>query len=304
MENSSAVLTFAIPFYSTPEYLKLAIESVIRQTRTDWKLIVVDDCSPIPGIRDLVEGFKDNRISYSLNPQNLGQAGNWNRCLELAQTDLVTLLHADDELEPDYAEKMVGVMEKGPGAAAAFCRARIIDENGREIFSFVDHYKKFLMQSTTEIFSLKGEDGLSALIKGNFIMCPTLCYRRSRLGGQVFSRDWKCTPDMDYTTRLLLSGAELISVPEVCFRYRRHGESGTAHTQRSLRMFEEEVALYKKLASDSASLGWRKSERLAQRKKILKLRVGFAFAKDLAAFDITGALRKGGYLGRLIFGRA
>lgn len=304
MANSSATLTFAIPFYSTPEYLKLAIESVQRQTRPDWKLIVVDDCSPIPGIKDLVDGFKDERISYSLNPQNLGQAGNWNRCLELAQTDLVTLLHADDELEPDYAEKMVSVMESQPGAAAAFCRARIIDEKGREIFSFVDYYKKFLMQSTTEVFSLKGEKGLSALIRGNFIMCPTLCYRRSRLGGQLFSRDWKCTPDMDYTTRLLISGAELLSVPDICFRYRRHGESGTAHTQRSLRMFEEEVALYKKLASDAAALGWRNAQKLAQKKRVLKLRIGFAFAKDVVAFDFGGAARKGGYLSRLMVGKA
>lgn len=296
-------LTFAIPFYSTPEYLQLAIESVLKQTRTDWRLIVVDDCSPLPGIKELVASYKDDRISYSLNSRNLGQAGNWNRCLELSETDLVTLLHADDELEPGYADKMIKTMESNPEAAASFCRARIIDEKGHEIFSFVDFYKNFLMESTTESFTLKGEAGLSALIRGNFIMCPTLCYRRSKLKGQVFSGDWKCTPDMDYTTRLLLSGGELIGIPDVCFKYRRHGESGTAHTQRSLRMFEEEVALYKKLATDSAALGWKKSEKLALRKKILKLRVGFAFTKDILALDFTGAVRKGGYLGRLLIGK-
>src|SRR6476620_6515152 len=99
----TARLTFAIPFYSTPEYLRAAIDSVVRQTVTDWALVIVDDKSQHPGIDALVKSYNDPRMRYQKNEQNLGQAGNWNRCLDAVKTEYVALLHADDELMPTYA---------------------------------------------------------------------------------------------------------------------------------------------------------------------------------------------------------
>ena len=56
------------------------------------------------GVAELVAGFGDPRIAYRANDATLGITANWNRCLDLADTELVTLLHADDQLGPEYSD--------------------------------------------------------------------------------------------------------------------------------------------------------------------------------------------------------
>src|SRR5688572_22755698 len=124
--NPPEPLTVAIPFYKGPDYLRLAIQSVLRLTSPYWRLVVCDD-GPDAGTRDIVESFGDPRIRYLRNERNLGMAGNWNRCLDVAETDLVNLLHNDDELLPNYVEEMLRAGSEFPDAAAFFCRARVID---------------------------------------------------------------------------------------------------------------------------------------------------------------------------------
>ena len=116
-ESSSPTITFAVPFYENLAFLGQAIESVLRQSRDDWDLILVDDNPRDQGARQLIDRYNDSRIRYFKNTQNLGLAGNWNRCLDLAETDLVTLLHADDVLTETYAELMISSALKYPEAA-------------------------------------------------------------------------------------------------------------------------------------------------------------------------------------------
>src|SRR5262249_14542574 len=173
--TSSEPLTIAIPFYKGHAYLRAAIESVLRQTSPNWKLVVCDD-GPDPGTAELVASFADPRIRYLRNEHNLGMAGNWNRCLEVAETDLVDLLHNDDELLPNYVEVMLAAGQQFPDASAFFCRARVIDAAGKESFSFVDYVKRFLQPQGRGPLVLEGQSAVEALMHGDFIMCPTVCY--------------------------------------------------------------------------------------------------------------------------------
>ena len=61
---------------------------------------MVDDAGPDPEACELVAGYADDRLTYVRNETNLGLAGNWNTCLRIAETEYVTLFHADDELDP------------------------------------------------------------------------------------------------------------------------------------------------------------------------------------------------------------
>src|SRR5262245_51972717 len=141
-QTGTEPLTVAIPFYKGHEYLRRAIESVRRQSSPDYRLVVCDD-GPEPGTADLVASFGDPRMRYLRNERNLGMAGNWNRCLAAADTDLVNLLHNDDELLPNYVEVMLRAGREYPDAAAFYCRAKVIDADGKETFSIVDFVKRF-----------------------------------------------------------------------------------------------------------------------------------------------------------------
>ena len=123
------------------------------------------------------------RIRYVRNDENLGLAGNWNRCLELAEHDAVTLFHADDELQPNYVRLVLDTASTKPRTAVGvFAGAALIGPSGQRIFSFPDEMKRFSRPKAVggEIH-VAGEPGLASLFRGQYIFCPSLSYKRSRL---------------------------------------------------------------------------------------------------------------------------
>lgn len=276
-----AELTFAVPFYRGQQFLRGAVGSALRQTCAAWRLIVVDDAGPEPGTEELVRGFGDRRVSYVRNPSNLGMAANWNRCLDLADTGLVTLLHADDELRPEYAERALAAAARDPGAAAYFCGADIIGPDGRAAFSLADAVKWFLWPHRRRPSVVAGRRALEALCLGNFLMCPTACYRKSVLGGRRFDARWRFVLDLEFFTRLLMDGEHFVLDPRRSYAYRRHpGNATEAYTASSVR-FDEEVALYELLARSLQRRGWEKAAWRARARVFVRLNAAHRFVGDV-----------------------
>jgi glycosyltransferase involved in cell wall biosynthesis len=294
-------LTIAIPFYRGHDYLRAAIQSVLRQTSPNWRLVVCDDC-PDAGTAEVVTSSGDSRIRYLKNASNLGMAGNWNRCLDAADTDLVNLLHNDDELLPDYVELMLQAGREHPDAAAFFCRAKVIDSAGRERFSPADYVKRFLQPKARGPLVLAGRSAVEALMHGDFIMCPTVCYRRSRLPGERFNAQWRMVLDLDFFTRILLGGGTMVGLPAVAYAYRRHAENATSQYTESLLRFEEESRLHDQVAEVARACGWPDVARVAARKRIIKLHLLFRILQDASRLRLSAAGRKCGFLYRLFRG--
>lgn len=294
-------LTIAIPFYRGQVYLRLAVESVLRQTSPDWRLIVCDD-GPESGTAELVASFNDPRVSYLKNERNLGMAGNWNRCLDAADTDLVSLLHNDDELLPDYVAEMRAAGRQFPDAAAFYCRAKVIDAAGRETFSLVDHVKRYLQPRTDGPLVLHGKSAIEALMHGDFIMCPTVCYRRSRLPAGRFDGRWRQVLDLDFFTRILLAGGTMVGLPAVAYAYRRHAENATAQQTESLLRFEEESRIHDRVAAVARERGWPTVARVAAGKRVIKLHLAFRICQDLSRLRFGSALKKWDFLFALLRG--
>lgn len=294
-------LTIAIPFYKGQAYLRKAIESVLRQTSANWRLIICDDGLE-PGTAELVNSFGDSRIRFLKNDHNLGMAGNWNRCLDAADSDLVNLLHNDDELLPSYIEEMLRAGREFPDAAAFFCRARVIDAAGRETFSLVDYVKRFLQPTTEGPLILQGKLALAALMHGDFIMCPTVCYRKSRLPGERFRAEWKQVLDLDFFTRILLEGGTMVGLPVVAYSYRRHDENATAQQTATLLRFEEESRFHDEVVVIARERGWPSVARVAAGKRVIKLHLLFRICQDISHLRLRPALKKWDFLYRLLRG--
>jgi glycosyltransferase involved in cell wall biosynthesis len=294
-----ARLTIAIPFYTGGSYLQRAIASVRRQTSAAWQLFICDDCGPEPGIAELVHSYRDPRITYHRNERNLGMAGNWNRCLDLAATDLVSLLHADDELLKGYVDLMTRAADHHPRAVAFFCSARIIDARGRVRFSLPDFVKRFLIPPSSGPLALTGRSAVEALLRGDFIMCPTLCYRTSILGARRFAADWKFAHDLEFLTRLLLEGETLVGLAKAAYAYRRHAGNATTRYTHSLLRFDEEVQLYNDLGRAAAQRGWRRAGELARNKRIIKLNLAICTLTDLLHGRLHSAREKLRYISSL-----
>jgi glycosyltransferase involved in cell wall biosynthesis len=288
-------ITIAIPFYKGQEYLRAAIESVRRQRSSSWQLIVCDD-GPESGTEEVITSFGDGRMRYIRNERNFGMAGNWNRCLELAETDLVNLLHADDELLPNYVEVMLKAGRQFPDAAAFFCKAKVIDADGRDTFSFVDYIKRFLEPRSSGPHVLHDRSAIAALMRGDFIMCPTVSYRRSRLPAERFRSDWRMVLDLDFFTRILLADGTMVGVPEIAYAYRRHAENATATYTENLLRFDEESRLHDAIAAEAMKRKWPEVARTAGAKRMIKLHLAFRIAQDLMRLRFSAAARKSRFL--------
>lgn len=282
MGQIMAILTLAVPYYSRPDLLLKCLHSVQAQEQANWTALVCDD-SPDGSAAAVVESLKDPRFVVHRNPSNLGMAENWNQCLALAQTPYVTLLHADDELLPNYSAVMPRLLDEHREAVAAFCETRIINAEGRPCFSLADHVKGYLRPRG--LVRLQGESGLRAVLRGNFIMCPTVCYRREVLPRPTFNPAWRFVLDFDLFSRLLLNGCVLVGTPEAAYAYRRHeGNATTAYTRTLLR-FREEARLYSELAEAAQARNWSLAAETARRKRIIRLHLAYQAARDLMRFS-------------------
>lgn len=286
----SAELTLAVPFHRGLGYLREAIESALAQRDARWRLVVLDDRGEPAGVRELVLGFGDPRIEYRAHDRHLGMVANWNSGLDAAATDLVALLHADDRLLPDYVGIALALASAHPRAAALFCGAVVIDAAGRPRFSLADAVKGWLAPRG-EPLVLHGERALAALARGDFIMCPTLCFRRSLLGARRFDPRWRQVQDLDLLARLLLDGETLVGTRRAGYAYRRHAQSATARQSESLLRFEEEFELLERIAEAAARRGWSAAARVARRKAIVRLHLAWRAAGDLVAGRPGRALR-------------
>ena len=92
-----------------------AVRSVIAQSDPNWRLTVVDDGNA-DGVPEWFAGLGDDRVRYLRNERNLGVTGNFNRCLDLVEHELVMLMGCDDLMLPNYVATVLAVHRDVPTA--------------------------------------------------------------------------------------------------------------------------------------------------------------------------------------------
>lgn len=283
------MIFFAIPFYKNIAFLEDTLMSILRQSSSDWNAVVLDDSittDEAEKAKSLVQKLGDTRIKYQKNIQNIGMANNWNQGLELGRKHpkaiATTILHADDRLLPDYVSSMLRALEHSLDTTAFFCEAAIIDENGNRTFSFTDYYKKLLLpQKKKGVITLNGIEGITPLIPGNFIFCPTLCYRNLRLE-RLFDSNLKMVTDFEFTLDLLIHGHQLKGLySKPLFEYRRHSSNTTNLLNQNLERFKEEKFLYLQIARKLDLKGCYQLAKKARQMKIVKKNLLFQFTLSL-----------------------
>ena len=91
------LISIVVPLYNADKYIGETINSVLKQTYSNWELIIVDDCST-DNSRQVVEEFMaDQRIKLIKLDNNFGgPAGPRNIGIEKAKGEYVSFLDADD----------------------------------------------------------------------------------------------------------------------------------------------------------------------------------------------------------------
>ena len=286
----TADISFAVPYYSSPEYLREALESLFSQTHLNWEAVVVDDASP-NSVADLIAEFNDRRITYVRNETNLGLATNWNKALALANAPLVCILHSDDLLEPQYASTMVDLMTTNLEATAGHCRVSIIGADGLPRRTLTDAVKQVIQPKAKGLVVSVGEDGLASMLRGSWIYCPTLCFRRSHLPSVPFDNSWRFMLDFDLIARIFLNGQQIIGTTSKLYRYRRHDGAQTRVLTNELTRFEEELTFYGQMYRAAKERQWLTAQRHAKRATVIRLHLLLQVAARLVRLRFASAAR-------------
>jgi len=119
---SPPVVTVIVPVYNAEPYLAQCLDSVIAQTLADVEVILVNDGSA-DGSGALCDRYAatDPRLRVIHQP-NQGPARARNRALDEARGRFIALIDADDWLDVEYLERLVGASEGQDLVACGYAR--------------------------------------------------------------------------------------------------------------------------------------------------------------------------------------
>jgi len=239
--------TIAIPTYNGAAHLAATLQSVLGQSDTQFELIVCDDAST-DNTADIVQ--KSCGPLAVLHPNQsgrpLGLAANWNRCMELARGEWLTILHQDDLLAHDFLHSHRRIVSTHTYLGMVTGPAAMIDADGHEI----DQANGPEFQWPDADFVCWPEHALSrVLVSQNPIRCPATSFKRElglRLGG--FNAEWKYVVDWDFWHRLG-QAASIGLTGRTLASQRWHGGSETQKLARGTIDLEENARIMRSILS-------------------------------------------------------
>ncbi len=103
-------VSIIMPVYNVEKYIAKSIESVLKQTYTNFELLIIIDGSP-DNSKQIAETFEDSRITIYEKP-NGGLSDARNFGLNKANGDYIYFIDSDDWIEPNLLESTVKFFER------------------------------------------------------------------------------------------------------------------------------------------------------------------------------------------------
>ena len=118
-----------IPAYNAMRYLPETVENVLKQTFTDFEVLIIDDGSSDHTVQ-WASGLVDPRVKL-ISQEKQGVSTARNTGIAHAQGGYVAFLDADDLWEPTKLEKQVRCLEDNPAVGLVHTGMVLIDEQGK-----------------------------------------------------------------------------------------------------------------------------------------------------------------------------
>lgn len=193
--------------YNCEQTLRESIDSILKQTYTDWELIMCDDGSSDQTFEIAQEyARQDVRIKVLKNDMNKGLAYSLNVCLKEAKGEYIARMDGDDISLPTRLEKQVAYLEQ--------------------------HREIAVLGTTVQYFDNQGIWGISRaksnltkidIMCGNAFIHPTVMMRKAVLqevGGYTVSKQTYRMEDYDLWCKLYVHHYKGNTLNEALLQYR------------------------------------------------------------------------------------
>ena len=204
------LVTVLMSVFNGETYLKKAIDSILKQSYSDFEFLIINDGSSDKTAEILEhEAKRDSRIKV-IDQDNQGLVASLNCGLKKACGQFIARIDADDIAYPHRLEKQVAYMAEHPDLLALGSAITLIDDQGRTLKQ-IDY-----PTGTQEV--------RSAMMLGSKLAHPAVIMRREQvLQIGAYREACRHAEDYDLWLRLLELG-EIDNLDEPLLYYRQHDE--------------------------------------------------------------------------------
>lgn len=220
------LISVNVPTFNRARFVAQAIDSVLRQTFTNWELNIVDNCST-DGTWEIISSYKDSRIRTYRNEENKGMVFSWNRAVQLSRGQYVCFLADDDWFAPNRLEKLLKFLQDNPECWGVCDYLIEVDENGNRVAKGQGFFEKYFNRD---------------IYNGDFHHALVNCINAEAIG--LFKRAYfdevgefeegVVFCDFRMHVRNLAKGLRIGSLPEQLHFKRQHADSATANMKDGL----------------------------------------------------------------------
>lgn len=211
MGINKPILTVLMTVRNGEPYLKMAVESILNQTYTNFRFLILDNNST-DNSRKIIRAFNDPRIELVELPADIGQVAALNKGLKMINTPFVARMDADDISLPTRLEKEINEMiNSNTKVAVVGSWMQVIDHNnrlGNILKGRIDGYPDYLFFILKETIPLNH---------------PSVMFRRNavlNVGG--YDVNFPYAEDFNLWASLALAGYHAKIIPEPLCYYRVH----------------------------------------------------------------------------------
>lgn len=203
-----ARVSIIMGIYNCEGTLPEALDSLLAQTFSGWKVIMCDDGSKdntYEVAKTYCEKYPERFILLK-NDRNMGLNYTLNHCLEYADTEYIARMDGDDISLPTRFEREINFLDTHPEYAIVSCPMIYFDENG-----------EFMRGKAS------GEPDIASMCKATpFCHAPCMVRREAyeAVGGYAVARDRLRVEDWDLWIRMYENGFKGYSLSEHLYKMR------------------------------------------------------------------------------------
>lgn len=203
-------ISIIVPLFNTPEeFLREMIESVLKQTYSDFELCLADGSDKEHDfVGKIVKEYqnKDKRIKYKKLLKNEGISENTNSCIAMAKGEYLALFDHDDILHPEVLY---------------YCMKEIEEHNADFIYTDEATFNSPNLYDIRDI-QYKPDFAREDLLSLNYI-CHFLVFDRNLLNGQkLYDSNYDGSQDHEMILRLSSIAKNIRHIPKILYFWRIH----------------------------------------------------------------------------------
>jgi glycosyltransferase involved in cell wall biosynthesis len=209
LSDKPLLVSVALSVYNNDRFLRMAVESILNQSFTDFEFLIVDDGSTDRSLPILQEyAARDQRIRLT-SRANRGIPKTRNELLTQAQGEFIAVMDGDDLALADRLLHQVEFLQQHPEVVCVGGNYDFIDEAGRVLM----HHQTATTDAEIQQLALTGNTPINH---------PSAMMRRSamlQVGG--YDETLSTSSDLDLFLKLGEIG-QLANLPETVLGYRQH----------------------------------------------------------------------------------